>query len=253
MPRIQDNREHAHQHNRLLRSFRSHKTIKPSASPRQQDMRLRLPSDASSMTRSSTDSSCPSTSRTDMSVEWDPLRLHPPLAGYALFSSSSTSDESMRRYHHQQQEHHQHHHQQHQEQNHHHQQHHLQTAQSPQTLHGQSDHHSHSRAKTVIYDGFDFGFDQTSAAARDVWLSPSSPTTNTSRWSYSEPATPPATPPNGATPGWGDAVTLRPHPAGMDTADYFIKRGGWKRRGIVFGADQLPMASESETFDLDMD
>jgi hypothetical protein len=40
--------------------------------------------------------------------------------------------------------------------------------------------------------------------------------------------------------------------AGLDAADDFIKRGGWKRRGVVFELD-VPMADEEECFDLDMD
>jgi hypothetical protein len=78
----------------------------------------------------------------------------------------------------------------------------------------------------VIYDGFDFGFGlkQTSQSA------PSSPTT----------------PSASATP--------RPHPAGsMDGPDYFMKRGDWKRRGIVFSANETTMATEEECFDLEVD
>lgn len=47
-------------------------------------------------------------------------------------------------------------------------------------------------------------------------------------------------------------LTPRPHAAGMGAADHFIKRGGWKRRGIVFETE-VPMASEEECFDLEMD
>jgi hypothetical protein len=32
-------------------------------------------------------------------------------------------------------------------------------------------------------------------------------------------------------------------------AEYFIRRGGWKRRGIVFDAG-TPLASEDETFEI---
>lgn len=63
----------------------------------------------------------------------------------------------------------------------------------------------------------------------------------------------PATPSDVQGPaGWGGFVNPRPHPAGMDSADHFIKRGGWKRRGIIFEAE-IPMAGEEECFDLEMD
>lgn len=41
-------------------------------------------------------------------------------------------------------------------------------------------------------------------------------------------------------------------PRGLVAADDFIKRGGWKRRGVIFELD-VPMADEEECFDLDMD
>ncbi len=87
----------------------------------------------------------------------------------------------------------------------------------------------------VIYDGFDFGFNHSESV-------PSSP----SSISGSEPGTP-------ESPGaeWGGSVTPRPRQT-RDGADYFMKRGDWKRRGIVFTACETPMASEDECFDLEV-
>jgi len=55
----------------------------------------------------------------------------------------------------------------------------------------------------------------------------------------------------GPEPGDDHAVTPRPHRNERDDqADYFMKRGGWKRRGIVF-ASGVTMADEEECFDLE--
>jgi len=35
-----------------------------------------------------------------------------------------------------------------------------------------------------------------------------------------------------------------------DDAEYFIRRGGWKRRGIVFVDPGVPLAGEDETFEI---
>jgi hypothetical protein len=147
---------HEHHHRRILHSFRSHKSLRAEAAaapemphPRHQ----RHPSEAGSETRSSTESSRPSTSRTDVSIEWDPLRLHPvgPTPVPVL-------DDIKR--------------------------HELRQARS---LHGLGQHHerrttthshsqSHSEPAMVIYDGFDFGF--ASPGRATSYSAPSSPTTS---------------------------------------------------------------------------
>lgn len=41
-------------------------------------------------------------------------------------------------------------------------------------------------------------------------------------------------------------------PGGMDGAEFFIKRGGWKRRGIVFSPEAgREETREDEVFDLE--
>jgi len=91
------------------------------------------------------------------------------------------------------------------------------------TSHSHSHSHSHTEPAVVIYDGFDFGF--ASPGRLISHSAPSSPTTR-----------------EGATP--------RPHL--VTDRDYF-KRGDWKRRGIVFGTSEATMATEDETFDLDIE
>ncbi|KAK5663237.1 hypothetical protein OQA88_6655 [Cercophora sp. LCS_1] len=175
----------------------------------------RQPSEASSLARSSTESSRPSTRGTDLSVEWDPLRLHPPLApGPApVFPPTNTLTRHGVR----------------QAQSMHFPNSSQLISQNPsRTLHS----HSQSTPSVVIYDGFDFGFGQKLSSPIG-----------------SEAASPDSC--RGAE--WGDsapAVTPRPHRA-TEGADYFMKRGDWKRRGIVF-SNSTPMASEDECFDLDV-
>ncbi|KAK1750239.1 hypothetical protein QBC47DRAFT_122636 [Echria macrotheca] len=212
-----------HHHRRILHSFRSHRCLRTEAGSGSQDMRHnRQPSDASSMARSSTESARPSTSRTDMSVEYDPLRLHPVTLAPGPVPILPTRIESR-----------------------HYEPHELRQARSMHFHHGhhtqprQIHNHSHSQSvpAMVIYGGFDFGFGEK--------MVPSSP----SSLSGSEAATPNSC--QGAFE-WGDAITPRPHPAGSSSGPgNFIKRGDWKRRGIVFAADS-PAASEDECFDLDM-
>jgi len=121
-------------------------------------------------------------------------------------------------------------------------------------------------AGTVIYDGFDFGFEKpsTNNLTPSAWGPPSpAPSTDggSSISSYyfgsdgdDESATAALTTPvpRAGPERRGDAVTPRARPAGMDDTDYFIKRGGWKRKGIVFASD-VPAAQEEECFDLDME
>jgi hypothetical protein len=40
------------------------------------------------------------------------------------------------------------------------------------------------------------------------------------------------------------------HDAGADEAESFIRRGGWKRRGIVFVNSGFELAGEDETFEI---
>jgi hypothetical protein len=62
----------------------------------------------------------------------------------------------------------------------------------------------------------------------------------------------------GLNAGLAPAPAPRPRPrprpapqlAGLDAdAEYFMRRGGWKRRGIVF-VNPSPLAGEEETFEI---
>ncbi|KAH8885761.1 hypothetical protein GQ53DRAFT_769957 [Thozetella sp. PMI_491] len=222
---------------RVLRSFRSHKSLK-SAARRQPEIQIthvsynhvHKTSDSSSIIRSSLESdiSRPSTGGTDVSstsststIEWDPLRLHPAM------TAVPTAPLPERR-----------------------SQHELRGARSFQQLSG---HHTSfrslqntRRSEVEIHEGFDFGF------------TPATRPAPVSAWSYSASPTPSSVAGSdaGDGPEWGDehALTPRPlhhYPAGPDSdADYFMKRGGWKRRGIVFTSG-ITMASDDECFDLE--
>ncbi|KAB5559878.1 hypothetical protein GE09DRAFT_71660 [Coniochaeta sp. 2T2.1] len=139
-----------------------------------------------------------------------------------------------------------------------------------------------------IHDGFDFGFDSTSSVRTPVRNTMPAATggsgragrggggedyfgipaqVNKSRWSL----TPTPTPGTGLeeeeeeeededvdeTPGprteWATPTKQRLPlgNGGTDSPEYFIKRGDWKRRGIVFGGSGSKMAGEEEAFDLD--
>ncbi|KAK3694619.1 hypothetical protein B0T22DRAFT_452963 [Podospora appendiculata] len=248
----EDAQHHAH-HSRTLRSFRSHKSLKSSSRSQDMHSHQRWQSDASSLARSSTESARPSTGRTDKSVDWDPLRLHPPLAtGHTpQFGTHS-------RHHHDDDDNHNHQHESDVRQIRS-----LHDMRAHQAHYGRAGLHAHSASSsstTVIYGGFDFGFQQNAAGSRarrepmqmrhgDPWPSPTPSDCSTSSGAGSEFDTAPS---GSQAPGWGDAVTPRPHPAGMDSADYFLKRGGWKRRGIVF-TPEVPMATQDECFDLEME
>ncbi|KAK0749300.1 hypothetical protein B0T18DRAFT_436877 [Schizothecium vesticola] len=217
-----------HEHHspaRILHSFRSHRSLRASAAvaahqsqppselyPNDPNMHLphfhhglrhqRKPSDAPTMsstitastTRSSSDSSRPSTSggRSDTSsIEWNPLGLHPPLAPAPRLHQQRSL----------------HSFQQHLQQ--------TKTVPVPAAPRPTLSSHGHSRSAPpalVIYDGFDFGFGKGERGS-----APSTPSTISGS---SGPSTP--------------AMRRPGPPGGMDGPDFFIKRGGWKRRGIVF-------------------
>ncbi|AEO65318.1 uncharacterized protein THITE_153186 [Thermothielavioides terrestris NRRL 8126] len=168
-------------HPRFLRSFRSHKNLRQdhlgstsTSSSRSQEMHHHRyqPSgaSASSPARPSLDSSPrPSTSsRSDVSIDWDPLRLHPPSLAPGPVpplqdAFSGETSRASRRYHH--------HHQPPHELRHTRSSHNLrhQTRLSPppplshRPLHGSFPSSSPSHS-TVIYDGFDFGLGNAAAA-----------------------------------------------------------------------------------------
>ncbi|KAL2126560.1 hypothetical protein VTI74DRAFT_695 [Chaetomium olivicolor] len=267
-------------HRRFLRSLRSYTGLGPNhknstinrntdsiISSTNEEMHHRhLHSDASSLARPSLESSTsrrPSVSSgadTTMSVDWDPLRLHPPLAPGPSPPLRDAFDESVSR------------------------------PYQPQELrHARTSHNLRqpprpsyqslsAAANTVIYDGFDFGFDNdnnkkptpistptpavsTSTTPRHPRAPSPTPSdassecslTFSSRSSSTEDDSPfelgmgltpapvrsrPAAQPQARhTVGKSGPDGAAPGSIGMgmdDDADYFLRRGGWKRRGIVF-------------------
>ncbi|KAK0737539.1 hypothetical protein B0T21DRAFT_365465 [Apiosordaria backusii] len=237
---------HHHNSHRALRSFRSHTRLRSeAASPSTMHFRHHhsQPSSASSLPRSSMESSVsrPSTSggKSELSVDWDPLRLHPPLACAPV--PHLPEETSSRRY----------------------QPHELRQARSMHNLRAQqqnnhtSRHNQQAPTATVIYGGFDFGFD-TSRSHKTSARRPPSPTPSTASDASSLDGIRDAE-------EWGDnfivtplpAPRRRPHPqhtagqpAALAEAENFIKRGGWKRRGIVFVSDTPALAPEEETWEI---
>ncbi len=104
-----------------------------------------------------------------------------------------------------------------------------------------------------IHEGFDFGFKGQAFQAAD-YLDGARPPMR-SAWSYSTAPSPGSSVSSAAGdeagPEWGDdSVTPRPH-APAEEGDYFMKRGAWKRRGIVFTSG-ITLAGEDESFDLEL-
>lgn len=213
----------------VFRSFREHKALKAEEQRQEEALHLhqRKPSEASSVASTSSDASQPSIYQTDRSSDWDPLRLHPPL-GRARPPCIPPAHTPVRyRY------------------------------EDDDSSHASS-HHQHTRSyrelqaqsgsSTEIHGGFDFGFkngleSRPEADGRDPGATWPSPTRRDRGGSDSQ------SPGSETTPTeWGEAVTPRRRPPGHDEADYFMRRGGWKRQGVVFAPGVL-IAGEDETFD----
>ncbi|KAK4460986.1 hypothetical protein QBC42DRAFT_228415 [Cladorrhinum samala] len=235
-----------HHDQRLLRSFRSHKSLSQQAAHPIANMHFRhhhqaKASDLSSASRSSMESlsSRPSTSggKSELSVDWDPLRLHPPLANAPV--PLILEEDNSRRY----------------------QPHEIRQSRSMHNLRSrqqaQKQHQKPSTSSTVIYGGFDFGFDTNPSqhhekfAGRCPSPTPSSASDASSLYGVRE------------AEEWGDNGVVTPLPAprlnrrnrprppvAMSEAEKFITRGDWKRRGIVFCSDSTVLAGEDETWEI---
>ncbi|KAH6854924.1 hypothetical protein B0I37DRAFT_363409 [Chaetomium sp. MPI-CAGE-AT-0009] len=239
-----------HHHHSLLRSFRtrrSHRHRKDSTADSlssQEEMHhhhRHVPSDASSLARPSLDST--SSRRTDLSIDWDPLRLHPSLAsGPSPPLQDAFSDSTSRRY----------------------QPHELRHARSCQDMRRPSTSHHQPTQSTVIYGGFNFGFNNKPtpvmtkpATASDSMRRAPSPTPSDVSSEYSFSLSEPSDEEMGLGLGLSPAPALRSRPrprpyhdGGADEAEYFMRRGDWKRRGIVFVNSGSPLAGEDETFEI---
>ncbi|CCC07757.1 hypothetical protein SMACR_01324 [Sordaria macrospora] len=243
------------QNRKMLRSFRSHKGLRSGHSS-SKVQHARQPSDASSM-----DSRSSTTSSNGRNLDFDPLRCHPPDLTFthrpSLGNISEDEFESHRPVrpsrslpgppHHSERAHY--------------------------TTTPRVHHQPPTTPTTIIYDGFDFGFDHNkptppSAPAHHLSAgvaTPSSPTPSTDSFSSSFSSASSdsvdshycaglaaAPQPRHQRPRPEEVSAAMARPRGLVAADDFIKRGGWKRRGVIFELD-VPMADEEECFDLDMD
>ncbi|KAL2147069.1 hypothetical protein VTI28DRAFT_951 [Corynascus sepedonium] len=283
----------SHNHHNLFRGFRGPRSLRhhknntsQSVAGGEEDMQRHhqhLPSDASSLARPSIDST--SSRRTDLSIDWDPLRLHPSFApGPSPPLQDAFSESASRPY----------------------QPHELRHArasrpprQLPSSLSPSQLHDRSPSSDTVIYDGFDFGFSSSSGGSssnNNNTISTSSnnhhPTaalanfvTNANTPTSGRRRAPSLTPSEASSEcsltfsgssaassslsdeemgdGLGLSLGLTPAPAprprprpracgtgSSEDADYFIRRGEWKRRGIVFVDSGPPLAGEDETFEI---
>ncbi|TPX13913.1 uncharacterized protein E0L32_005613 [Thyridium curvatum] len=213
---------------------RSHKKLRDAETPASHHHHKRQNSAWSDSSRASSsssgsDSSSSSSSRRDGStVEWDPLRLHPSMAA----PEQSPPRCVERRYQHQEE---------------------------AEEKHHRLAHNRQPGFSLEIYDGFDFGFGAAAqkklpaavavvvaeAEAGRTLRAPSSEADLRHQQRHSSPD--PAE--------WGSESQppspsrRRPLPASLNEADYFLKRGGWKRRGIVFCTDE-PVATDDDVFEI---
>lgn len=230
---------------RVFRSFRSHKHIR-STEHRQQHGNVeeqprehrRQPSEASSIATITSDASRSSACQTEMSIDFDPLRCHPPLQ--TACASHPPSRLNPRQHHFSDDE---------------------VSGSIPHTIPIQacSSHQPQApcQVSNKIHEGFNFRFDPKSAksvsdgyCAREL----------KSNWSYSTLSLATTESDFGpddsedsyrvgtateTEPEWGTALRPRPQPSALDTPEYIMKRGAWKRRGIVFvPVPIVSMASE---------
>ncbi|AEO54691.1 hypothetical protein MYCTH_2313903 [Thermothelomyces thermophilus ATCC 42464] len=263
---------------RRHRNSRQHRSDSSEPLENQSEMPRRhqhLASVAGSPARPSIDST--SSPRTDLSIDWDPLRLHPSLApAPSAPLRDAFSESSSRPY----------------------LPHELRLARSSRAAHQPPSSPLHGRnpsSETVIYDGFNFGFDNSdsnrnhssnnnsnnsnyhptpaltkftnataphSARRRAPSLTPSDASSECSLTFSGSSAADDSWPEEEIGPGGGlglaPAPPPRPRPrprprtydGGPEDADYYFRRGGWKRRGIVFVDSGPTLAGEDETFEI---
>lgn len=205
----------------LFRSFRSHKGTKGDEQ-REHAFRIRerKPSEASTASYSSTESRRPSACPTEKSTDWDPLRSHPPMdrarspSVYLTRVSEKDGFDEESFHHYDRSE-----------------------LEAPLSI-------SSSRSTTDIYGGFDFEF-PNGLAPMPARHRRETDGVLTDRRESDLSSTGTETGPTERS----EAVTRRPRPAGRCNADDFMRRGDWKRRGVVF-TSSFSLAGEEESFDL---
>ncbi|KAK4236776.1 hypothetical protein C8A03DRAFT_16598 [Achaetomium macrosporum] len=236
-----------HHNHHFLRGFRSHKNNEKMRHHSHHPSNAGVPARPSleSIPRPSTASS-----RSDGPIDWDPLRLHPfSLApGPAPPLPDAFVESTSRPY--QPQE--------------------LRQSRSSRNPRQPPPRRDESYPKTVIYGGFDFGFDNS--LSQTMPNIPDDTTTGVASRRAPSPTPSDASSECSLCPsddldeaislglGLAPAPAPRPRPrpshgdgsgsSGLnDDAEYFLRRGGWKRRGIVF-TNTMPLAGEDETFEI---
>jgi hypothetical protein len=127
-------------------------------------------------------------------------------------------------------------------------------------------HHSDSGFSLVVHDGFDFGFEKGQALGRVIdrnrapvdetqfkgWPSPASSVESGKSWfdhSSDEDEQEPAVKRSNELSS-PRSPQPRPQVASPDDPMHFLKRGGWKRRGIYFGVKSEEVyQKEEDAFD----
>ena len=208
---------------RILNRVRSHKKLR---SDGQQPLHQRQTSVSSSGSRPSTDSDAYRQSHFP-SVEWDPLRLN-PVPQVPAVAPSRHHDSFRERT--------------------------ERTLRNKRSFAGHELHRprNYQSPRSEIYDGFDFGFGEKPVQntpdrhhdehhLRD-WPSPTS--TAASEWDVDDGDVK-------RDPWNSPSPRRRPQAGTLGGPDYFIKRGGWKRRGIIFGGHTEEIyLKEDDAFDL---
>ncbi|KAL1871976.1 hypothetical protein VTK73DRAFT_1806 [Phialemonium thermophilum] len=204
---------------RVFRSFRRSSKTEAHDTQDTCHIHLRKPSQASSLaSAASTDGQYPSTAEWDTKLaEPNPLRLHPPMETGSPRVQPANNRRPQSRYHLEDDDA-------------------LRFHQA--RLRSYRDLQRSHDPSVEIHDGFDFGFSNSTRPVSE----PSAGRSTSEDASPNDSDLAPAV-------EWGTAIMPRPHPAGLDNADYILKRGDWKRRGIIFDLE-IPLADEEESFDI---
>ncbi|KAG8167536.1 hypothetical protein KVR01_003225 [Diaporthe batatas] len=234
-------------HMRILRGVRSHKKLRTTMPADElEDQRIvhrRQHSDGAPAPVSR----IPSTERHARShwppIEWDPLKLNPPAA--QVSDMAAKSRESLP----------------------------TQSLRSKQSFAGHElrrprMHHSDSGFSLMVHDGFDFGFEREQALGRMIernrahdddtyakgWPSPASSVDSGKSWfdhDDDEEGEEDAAVKRSNELSSTQSPQRRPQVASPDDPTHYLKRGGWKRRGIYFGGQSEEVyQKEDDAFDL---
>ncbi|KAK2600855.1 hypothetical protein N8I77_010360 [Diaporthe amygdali] len=232
---------------RILRGVRSHKKLRMAiAAEEMEDPKIghrRQHSDSAPAPISRIPSSEKHARSHWPPIEWDPLKLNPPIDQEPDMSAKSR--ESLPT--------------------------HTQSLRSKQSFAGHElrrprMHHSDSGFSLVVHDGFDFGFDRNQAIGRMIernrahhdevyskgWPSPASSVDSDKSWfDHDDDDDEDAAVKRSNELFSPQSPQRRPQVTSPDDPTYYLKRGGWKRRGIYFGGQTEEVyQKEDDAFDL---